>query len=259
MMVFEFDDNTLTDLPWYIVNPNKTFFKMWQTTILLMTWISVVLTPLRIVFSLLGSEELEQLLWLAWVTDISFSADIFVRFLVASPKLRTFSGIAKAYLTGYFLIDVVTTITPMVYLQKNQLINLLKLLRFAHIFEMFLPFKRLIDCIMDGKIARKRNEMHELMVLIFSTLLFGHMCTCAWIALGTREEGWITILQAESSGDLQFQIYGPWQIYVFASYWVYTVLTTVGYGDYSGYNSQEYVFTILLEFSGLILFSLLSV
>ena len=105
-----------------------------------MTWISVVLTPLRIVFDSLGSEELEKLVWIAWANDVSFCVDIILRFFIASPKHRTISSIAKAYLKGYFIFDSVTTVTPMIYLQNNQVINLLKLLRFVHLFEMFMPF-----------------------------------------------------------------------------------------------------------------------
>ena len=174
------------------------------------------------------------MIWIIWVTEIAWCIEIILSFLVASSKLRTFSGISKAYLKGFFVIDAAATITPMIYLQQNQLINLLKMLRFAHIFEMFQPFKRLIDCIMEGKIARKRSDVLHIIVLVLSTLLFGHICTCGWIALGTRDDGWITMLRKESSGDEQFQTYDHWQVYTLASYWVYTVLTTVGYGDYFG-------------------------
>ena len=41
-------------------------------------------------------------------------------------------------------------------------------------------------------------------------------------------------------------------------YWVFTVLTTVGYGDYTGTNSNEYIYSILLEFCGLSFFALLT-
>ena len=47
-------------------------------------------------------------------------------------------------------------------------------------------------------------------------------------------------------------------MYVFSVYWVFTVLTTVGYGDYAGFNSNEFMYTILLEFCGLTFFALLT-
>lgn len=35
------------------------------------------------------------------------------------------------------------------------------------------------------------------------------------------------------------------------------MITTVGYGDYTGHTSSEYIFSIVLEFIGLIFFSFL--
>ena len=40
-------------------------------------------------------------------------------------------------------------------------------------------------------------------------------------------------------------------------YWVTTVITTVGYGDYSGGTSAEYILTFGFEFFGIIVFSML--
>ena len=53
--------------------------------------------------------------------------------------------------------------------------------------------------------------------------------------------------------------YSKYQIYIFSVYWVCTVVTTVGYGDYSGGTSLEYIVTIALEFCGMVVFALLQV
>ena len=45
--------------------------------------------------------------------------------------------------------------------------------------------------------------------------------------------------------------------YIFAFYWIFEVITTVGYGDYAGSTPEEYIFSIALEFMGLTFFSFL--
>lgn len=47
------------------------------------------------------------------------------------------------------------------------------------------------------------------------------------------------------------------ELMIFADYWVCTVVTTVGYGDYSGGTSIEYVFTFAIEFFGFVIFAAL--
>lgn len=47
------------------------------------------------------------------------------------------------------------------------------------------------------------------------------------------------------------------KIYVTSFYWVITSLTTVGYGDYKGYTTVEYIFQIFTEFLGIGVFSYL--
>ena len=103
--------------------------------------------------------------------------------------------------------------------------------------------------------------MIQLFIVFSAALLFGHIAACLWIALGTMDDGWLTMLQTlpdDDGGDPEFKKYGPMEVYIFALYWVFTVLTTVGYGDYAGYSSTEFVFSIGLEFCGLTFFALLT-
>ena len=45
---------------------------------------------------------------------------------------------------------------------------------------------------------------------------------------------------------------------IFSTYWVTTILTTVGYGDYAGSNSLEYCFTMFVEIFGPVLYAALT-
>jgi hypothetical protein len=45
--------------------------------------------------------------------------------------------------------------------------------------------------------------------------------------------------------------------YITSIYWVVTTLTTVGYGDYKGFTTNEYIFTMVVEFIGILFFSVI--
>lgn len=47
-------------------------------------------------------------------------------------------------------------------------------------------------------------------------------------------------------------------LYVFIFYWVITVITTTGYGDFSGGTTIEYLASLVIEFGGLLVFGVLS-
>ena len=81
-----------------------------------MTWITVVLTPLIMVLdSVYGRDEyFEKLSWLVWLNDISWCVEIVLSFFYTSDKDRDLPSIARTYLTGFFIFDVLATLPPMI-------------------------------------------------------------------------------------------------------------------------------------------------
>ena len=99
---------------------------------------------------------------------------------------------------------------------------------------------------------------------------------CGWLRLGASESCDWAVCDEEVDGEgcalteddklvcEQSWIYAnhfevnqePTQ-YIFAFYWIFEVITTVGYGDYFGRTWQEHIFSIALEFLGLTFFSFL--
>ena len=97
----------------------------------------------------------------------------------------------------------------------------------------------------------------NLCILTAGTLLLAHLCACAWIHLGKMsEDSWINVQKA--TGDEVWATYGMSHIYILSLYWICTVLTTVGYGDFSGTTYEELGFSMFLEFGGLLLFATLT-
>jgi|TARA_B110001450_G_C17639442_1_gene488724 hypothetical protein len=85
-------------------------------------------------------------------------------------------------------------------------------------------------------------------------LSVSHFLGCMWIYLGKVVEGsWIrrpdelVTVDNDNNSD----------VYISATYWVITTITTVGYGDIKGYTPEEYIFTIFVQFLGMGVFSYL--
>lgn len=157
-----------------------------------MTWVTLILTPLIFIMKDREPEFKDGVLWIEWIADISWSIEIILNFFTTDGSNRTFKDISKNYLSFYFWFDIAATIPPMIYLQENELVNTLKFLRLVHLFEMFTPFRRLINYCMTDSIEQKRSNLFQLILLFAAVLLFGHLSACLWIYLGDLPDGWLT-------------------------------------------------------------------
>lgn len=117
--------------------------------------------------------------------------------------------------------------------------------------------------------------MRVLALLFISISLLAHVMACLFIWLGKYDsdlpledrESWLfayasdflePVLDSKTGEIVDYTVEGKqYEIFVFSYYWVFETVTTVGYGDYVGKTSAEYVFSICLEFIGLSFFSLL--
>jgi len=80
---------------------------------------------------------------------------------------------------------VIATLPPIIDNQDDDNVQLVKLLRFVHLGDMFKPFKMLVNLLMDKSIAKKRSNMNLLSMLFILAMIVAHIAACAWIALGT--------------------------------------------------------------------------
>ena len=114
------------------------------------------------------------------------------------------------------------------------------------------------------------------MIIFAAMIMVAHMSACVWIYLGHIQDdyigewqqiegSWVWIDDEDQPGiretwmvNYDFAHYDEFQQYVFSIYWVFESITTVGYGDYTGNRSIEYIFTIFLEFIGVTFFSVMT-
>ena len=161
-----------------------------------MIWVTVVITPIILVYDTIYHDSVmfDKLKGVVWLSEISWCIKIVLNFFVASEIHRDYKSIARNYLKGFFIFDALATFPPLFTMQQNPLINLLYFLRFVHIKQMFEPIKNLINWMYKNKKAMIRKHRFNLIVLLSSALLLGHLCACGWIAMGTKEDGWVTKL-----------------------------------------------------------------
>ena len=89
--------------------------------------------------------------------------------------------------------------------------------------------------------------------------MLAHLAACLWIYMGfidsdkppEERESWIYVneLYGASEDGVPYTKSNA-ALYIFSLYWVFTTLTTVGYGDYSGGTTAEFLVTLLYEFVG---------
>lgn len=105
---------------------------------------------------------------------------------------------------------------------------------------------------------------YQIKVFVFAFATFScitvllHSLGCLFIYIGSEryndyEVGAVPWILANED----FHGMSDLSLIVFADYWVCTVITTVGYGDYSGGTSIEYMFSIAIEFFGFVIFATL--
>ena len=122
----------------------------------------------------------------------------------------------------------------------------------------------LMKLVMSKYSKKRQNDLTSFAVLILLVFYINHIAACIWLWLGSlspcdnvdsilADEECIKSWKFENNFDNKPIV----TQYIFSIYWIFEVITTVGYGDFTGKTPYEYVFSIILEFLGLSFFSFL--
>ena len=147
------------NLPSYLINPETTFSKVKDVWVQSMTWTNLIITPVAFVFHETAGET-AIVAGLEWIVDIAWSIEILMSFITADFNNRTFKSIACDYLKFWFWIDALSTFPAMVFYQKQRYVNLLKFLRILHFFELFSPFRLMLEVIMRDAIRKTIDNVY---------------------------------------------------------------------------------------------------
>ena len=146
----------------------------------------------------------------------------------------------------------------------------MKLFRIIHFTKLTQPLQLLLACVLQKYSKKRQNDLTSFAGLILYVIYLSHIMACVWLIIGKIEDCRIDKTgDYTADADFHENCTKSWTYendfwdkrnhtqYIFAFYWIFEVITTVGYGDYSGSTSQEYIFSIALEFMGLTFFSFL--
>jgi len=181
-----------------------------------------------------------------------------MNFFKKPRALRRLQDIAISYIKRYFFFDVASTL-PCLLTGETLTLYYLKLIRLAHFLRLSQPLELILSFLLAKYSKKRQNDLSGFCALLLYVIYSSHINACIWLALGMQQE-----CTDEVPGCVQSWVYAqgfkefPKQSqYIFAFYWIFEVITTVGYGDYTGSTENEYIFSILLEFLGLTFFSFL--
>ncbi|XP_041470932.1 potassium voltage-gated channel unc-103-like [Lytechinus variegatus] len=261
------------------------FKAVWDWFILLLVVYTAIFTPYSAAFLLKNDENkaklnkdadtrdgdslstsyTQPLVFIDMVVDVMFIVDIFINFrttflddslgeVVSNP-----AKIAKHYLKGWFVIDVLAAIpfdlllfsvaadektTSAMSLLKTA--RLLRLLRVARRLDQYSQFAPAVVCL-----------------LMCAFTLVSHWMACIWYAIGEQQRpeiqyGWLDMLAQDLFTPYTNASTGGPSLkdkYVSSLYFTLTTLTTVGFGNIAPSTDAEKLFAICMMLIGSLMFA----
>lgn len=131
------------------------------------------------------------------------------------------------------------------------------MLRFLHIREVdkvSYPLQMFVERVMPYSRTGRLN-LSLIIRFFYFILIAAHYFICLFMWVGTKHlmndpnTPWMIAHPELGTGG---------KLYIFAFYWVFTLLATVGYGDFTGSTTAEYLVTIAIEYTGMIVFTILA-
>lgn len=260
---------------WYLIEKDGKPCQFWDFMITCIIIYNLFVTPFILVFPdvyqdkdqdgnyVTRNSSQQRMKSIEMVFDIIYCIEIILNFVKRTRGHKTLPSIAWNYISNYFFFDVISVI-PLFNTNdiENFSLYYLKAFKIARFDRIAIPHRLLLSIVLQKLSKQRQNDLNTFCGLILNIVYISHVSACFWIFLGFLDP--CTGKTVEDDGCIESWIYENGfsdktyeSIYIFSFYWIFEVITTVGYGDYTGKTLVEYVFSVALEFLGLVFFSFL--
>jgi CRP-like cAMP-binding protein len=255
---------------WYVLNPRHSFFDSWATCMMCtLLWIAMCV-PFRVSFMWEDG-------WMGVAAEYVVDSILFADFLIGCGAayeqnigmimelVTNPSQIMSHYLRGYFFVDLLACMPLFVPISttlgrggKNHyhLARMLKVIvKLPSMVEAKMTtwsnsiwcFKKLL-----GEISMNtRDGMARIAKICMAVMLLTHWVSCAWHGIPTSngercteggDRDWIVKADLCDASKMQ--------MYITSTYWAFTTLSTVGFGDIVAETDGEKMFCMLVMLLG---------
>lgn len=252
----------------YLFLPDSGFLQAWTMMIFVLMVYSAFILPYRVCF-----EEDADTEWMGidLATDCLFFVDILVTFnsavlLSDDTLITTRTTIGKLYIRSLFVFDLAgclpfslldlvnATVTTSKYNTLLRLLRLPRLFRVTRIFRVTKVFKTLRRNESVKRVIKMLNMSLGIMRLVHfavAVVIGVHVAGCFWFLLakleGLTPDTWVVKSRLANSDNFV--------LYLNSIYWVFTTVTTVGFGDIVPGTSLEMVCAMLVMGFGIAFYS----
>ena len=258
----------------FYINPNGSFLIINDMFLFILSMYAIIISPFHFAFSIHKIPSLlSKISIMDFITDYFFFCDLFIGFFTAyynfDDQLVTNNKlIIKNYLKGYFIINIIggiplNSIFRIIdYYKKTNLIfysytknsfNLFQLFQLIRVFKLLKTFKHNsfinhihLNIQKIDDLLIKWLILYKILFLFFVSL---HLLSCIFIYLSQLEHpNWIFVNNFEIDKN-------HFDIYISSLYYIFTTISTVGYGDIISISIYERFFNLILLFVGIIIYS----
>lgn len=244
------------------INPDLKMKKLWDFSLLFLTFINFFILPLEVCFfvkspqnEIFSSYQIIHILKLfnVFVYGLDIILNFFTGFFYEGAIIKDLKMIRRKYLSRLFLYDLLAYIPIFAYVFETDLVDFNKnylLLNIMFCF-IFKKFNKIIKDFEEFLIQEKESfeNFFSISCLYLKILLIAHVFACFWYLIGTyppEKKSWLTVYGLESSSwDHQ---------YLNSLYWSLVTMVTVGYGDITPQNNLEKIFCIIAMLVGFTIF-----